>query len=52
MPQTFHGCTYSQPFSKLPIVDSSKSKEFADDNFKFYENCRKFSKPLENTVGK
>ena len=27
-------------------------KEFADDNFKFDENGRKFSKWLENTVGK
>ena len=27
-------------------------KEFADDNFDFDENGRKFSKRLENTVGK
>ena len=27
-------------------------KEFADDNFKFDENGRKFSKPEENTAGK
>ena len=27
-------------------------KEFADDNFKFYENGRKFSKRIENAVGK
>ena len=27
-------------------------KEFADDNFKFDENGRKFSKWVENTVGK
>ena len=27
-------------------------KEFADDNFKFDENGRKFSKRVENTVGK
>ena len=33
-------------------LDSSKLKEFADDNFKFDENGRKFSKRLENTVGK
>ena len=31
---------------------SSKLKEFADDNFKFYKNGRKFSKRVENTVGK
>ena len=33
-------------------MDSSKLKEFADDNFKFDENDRKLSKWLENTVGK
>ena len=27
-------------------------KKFADDNFKFDENGRKFSKQVENTVGK
>ena len=27
-------------------------KEFADNNFKLYENGRKFSKRVENTVGK
>ena len=27
-------------------------KEFADDNFKYDENSRKFSKRVENTVGK
>ena len=32
--------------------NSSKLKEIADDNFKFDENGRKFSKWLENTVGK
>ena len=30
----------------------SKLKEFADDNFEFDENGRKFSKQVENTVGK
>ena len=34
------------------ILDSSKLKEFADDNFKFDENGRKLSKQVENTVGK
>ena len=29
-----------------------KLKEIADDNFKFNENGRKFSKRVENTVGK
>ena len=27
-------------------------KDFADDNFRFDENGRKLSKPVENTVGK
>ena len=34
------------------ILDSSKLKEFADDNFKFDEYGRKFSKWVENPVGK
>ena len=36
----------------LEILDSSKLKEFADDNFKFDKNGRKLSKRVENTVGK
>ena len=40
------------PFPKQQILDSSKQKEFADDNFKFDENARTFSKQVENTVGK
>ena len=42
-------------FDPLPddkILDWSKLKQFADDNFKFVENSRKFSKRVENTVGK
>ena len=39
-------------FPKRQILDSSKLKEFADDNFHFDKNGRKFSKPVENTVGK
>ena len=31
-------------------LDSSKLKEFVDDNFKFDENRRKFFKQVENTV--
>ena len=41
-----------QPFLKRQISDSSKLKEFADHNFKFDENGRKFYKPLKSTVGK
>ena len=40
------------PFPKRQIFDSSKLKEFADDNFKFDRNGRKFFKWLENIVGK
>ena len=37
--------------TKRQILDPSKPKEFADDNFKFDEG-RKLSKRVENTVGK
>ena len=40
------------PFPKRQILDSSKLKEFADDNFKFDKNGRKLSTQVENTVGK
>ena len=39
-----------KPFPKQHILDSSKLKEFADDNFKFDENGRKFSKWVKNIV--
>ena len=39
-------------FPKRHILDSSKLKDFADDNFKFDENGRKFSEWVESTVGK
>ena len=42
-------------FNPLPHdknLNWSKLKQFADDNFKFDENSRKFSKRVENTVGK
>ena len=39
-------------FPKRQILDISKLKEFADDNFKFDENGRKLLKRIENTVGK
>ena len=41
-----------KPFPKGQILNSSKLKELADDNFKFDENGRKFSKRIENTEGK
>ena len=42
-------------FNPLPddkILDRSKLKQSTDDNFKFHEYNRKFSKRVENTVGK
>ena len=39
-------------FPKRQIIDSSKLKGFADDNFNFDENGVKFSERVENTVGK
>ena len=36
--------TVFHPFPKQQILDSSNLKEFADDNFKFDGNGRKFSK--------
>ena len=53
--RTFLSNYASQPLYPLPddeILDSSKLKDFADDNFKFDENGRKLSKQVENTVGK
>ena len=37
---------------KRQILGSSKLDEFADENFKFDVNGRKFSKRVENSVGK
>ena len=44
--------TTNQPFSKRQILDLPNSKEFEDYDFKVGENGRKFSKWIENTVGK
>ena len=38
--------------SQMTNIDSSKLKEFTDDNFKFDENGSKLSKRVENTVAK
>ena len=35
----------------LTLSQTTKFKEFADDNFKFDEDCGKFSKSVENTLG-
>ena len=41
------------PFKpKRQILDFSKLKESADDNFEFVKIARKFSKRVENTAGK
>ena len=40
------------PLPDDKILDRSNLKQSADDNFKFDENSRKFSKQVENTVGK
>ena len=45
-------CFICKPFPKWQILDSSKLKAFADDNFKFNQNGRKLSKWAENTVEK
>ena len=41
-----------KPFPIRQILNSSKLKQSKDDNFKFDETSRKFSKRLENTVSK
>ena len=42
----------NQPITRRQILDSSKLKDFAEDNLKFEENGRKLFKQVENTVGK
>ena len=44
--------TKINPFLNDDILEISKFKACADDNFKFDENGRKLSKKVENTVGK
>ena len=44
--------TIINPFPYDKILDSSKPKQFADDNFEFKKSGSKFSKQVENTVGK
>ena len=40
------------PYPKRQILDSSKLKEFAHENFEFDQNIRKVSKTVGNTIGK
>ena len=39
-------------FPKRQILDSSKLKEFAEDNFRFDDSDRMFSKWVEYSLGK
>ena len=41
-----------QPITRRQILDWSKWKQSADDNFEFDENSKKFCKREENMVGK
>ena len=41
-----------QPFPKQQILDSSKLKEFADDNLNLMKKAESFPKQVENTMGK
>ena len=52
-PRIQRACNYAtfKPLLDDKTLDWSKLK-FADDNFKFDENSRKFSKRVENTVVK
>ena len=43
---------YFNPFPNDKFLDTSKFKEFADNNFKCDDNSRKFSEWVENTVEK
>ena len=52
MISVFNSLPLFYTFPKRQILDSSKLKEFADDNFKFDENDRKSSRWLKKAVGK
>ena len=49
-----HSCLKNvpEPFPKRQILDSSKLKKFAYDNYQVDENSKKLSKRVKNTVGK
>ena len=49
---SFHAFCLTLSQTIKQILDSSKLKEITDDNFKFDEGGRKFSKRVENTVEK
>ena len=46
------GKDISEPFPKRQILDTSKLKEFADNDFKFDEDGTQVFKWVENTVEK
>ena len=48
----FHFKCTLKPISRQQILDWSKLKQSTDDNIQLYENSQKFSKWIENTVGK
>ena len=50
--QKFDRLHVTKLFPKRQILDSSKMKQLADDNFKFEEKDRKVFKRVENSVGK
>ena len=41
-----------KPFPKQQILDSPKMKAFVDNNFELVKNSGKFSRRVENTVGR
>ena len=47
-------CQLSQVLNPFPNdkLQTLQNKAFADDNFKFDDNGRKFSRKIENSVGK
>ena len=47
-----HYCLLYKPFPKQQILDPFILKELAANNFKVDENGWKFSKRVENTLGK
>ena len=47
-----HLARFVKPFPQRQILDFSKLKQSANENFKFDEIGKKLSKPVENTVGK
>ena len=49
---TLYVSNVSSPITRRHILDWSKLKKSADNNFRFDENSRKFSEQVENTVGK